>query len=288
MHVTEYTSKRVNALNKMSFPELTLPVNLKILWIETVDEAFMRSGVLKQLHEHSFFEIHFVFSGEITYECDGEIIPLRCGQAILIPAHITHRYIRASSDILKTAIAFSVDKSALELLQLKDMDVKSIDFADEVIQGLNFILKQSEISDLFTPSLIAGRTMEILYAVFQNLHLPIPEIKRDSCDPRFLVAKAFIENNSNRIISCDDVARECCLSTRQLSRVFKTETGSSPSEYIILTKVKRAKKLLLDKRYTIKEVSFLLGFENESSFVSFFKRHCAMPPGTFRKEMSEK
>ena len=288
MYVTEYTSKRANTLNKMSFPELTLPVNLKILWIETVDEAFIRSGILKHHHEHSFFEIHFVFAGEITYECDGEIIHLHCGQAVLIPAHITHRYIRASSDILKTAIAFSVDKSALELLQLKNAEVKSMDYSNEVLQGLNYILKQSESIDLFTPSLIAGRTMEILYTVFQNLHIRIPEIKRSSCDPRFLVAKVFIENNNNRIISCDEVAKECCLSTRQLSRIFKTETGIPPSEYIVLTKVKLAKKLLLDSRYTIKEVGFLLGFENESSFVSFFKRHCAMSPGIFRKEMSEK
>ena len=125
------------------------------------------------------------------------------------------------------------------------------------------------------------------YSFFYLLGIKIPKRNNLTSDPRFLVAKTFIESNTGRLITCSDISKECCLSTRQLSRIFKTETGKSLSKYIIAAKIKRAKRLLLDTQHSIKEISFLLGFENESSFSSFFKRYCEMTPGSFRTKMSK-
>ena len=50
-------------------------------------------------------------------------------------------------------------------------------------------------------------------------------------------------------------------------------------------KVKKAKRLLLESNLSIKEISFILGFENEGSFILFFKKHCSTTPGSFRKNV---
>jgi AraC-like DNA-binding protein len=47
--------------------------------------------------------------------------------------------------------------------------------------------------------------------------------------------------------------------------------------------VSYAKQLLLEDK-SVKEIGYSLGFDNESGFVSFFKRHCGVSPGVYKKE----
>ena len=288
MFLTDKTRKQIETVNKMSLFETELPLSLDILWIETVRESELRSRVRKQFHEHSFFEVHLVLSGSITYELDTDKLTLLSGQALLIPAGTVHRYLSATGDILKTAIAFSPDKTARELLGLDSFAPRCVAFPDTVPQIFTSLLQQSGEDDLFRSFFLTSRAMEMLYQIFRAYDLPIPAGRNDFRDPRFLVAKAYIENNLHRSLTCDRIAAECCLSTRQLNRIFHTETEKSLSEYIVAERIKTAKKLLREHQYTVKEIAFSLGFENEGSFISFFKRHCGQPPGIFRKEMSEK
>lgn len=287
MFATEYTDKRADALNKISFPHLELPLNLNILWVSAAGKAYLNTNIRKHAHEHSFFELHFVLDGIIAYTCGTDVFTLNSGEALFIPPHTKHHY-QPSSEALKITLAFSADDNALELLQLKNRAATRIDYSDKITQCLNFILRHSEISDLFTSQLIVGRALEIVYSFLYALNIKIPKNSNDSRDPRFFMAKAYIENNSDKLLTCNDVSKECCLSTKQLSRIFKTETGQTLTDYIVACKIKQIKRLLLDTQYSVKEIGFLLGFENESNFVSFFKRHCELPPGAFRAKMSEK
>lgn len=287
MFATEYTDKRADALSNISFPHLELPVNLNILWVSAAGKSLLNHSQRKQAHKHSFFEIHFVMDGIVAYTCGNDAFTLSGGEALFIPPHTIHRY-QPSNEALKITLAFSADDNALTLLQLRSKPVTRIDYSEKIAQCLNFMLRHSEISDLFTSQLILGRAFEILYSFFYALDVKIPKNSNYSYDPRFVMAKAYIENNTDKLLTCDDVSKECCLSTKQLSRIFNTETGRSLADYITTAKIKHAKRLLIDTQHSIKEIGFLLGFENESNFVSFFKRHCRSTPGAFRKEMSEK
>ena len=287
MVTTEYTEKRAEALNRMSLPHVELPVNLAVLWVSAAGKTRLNSDVHKRAHEHAFFEIHFVLDGIITYACGTDTFTVSGGEALFIPPHTKHRY-TPSNEALKITLAFSADDDALELLQLKRRTVTRVDYSDKIAQCLNFMLRHSEISDLFTSQLIVGRALEIVYSFLYALKIKIPKNSNDSRDPRFFMAKAYIENNADKLLTCNDVAKECCLSTKQLTRIFTAETGQSLADYITASKLKHAKRLLIDTQHSVKAIGFLLGFENESSFVSFFRRHHGTPPGAFRREMSEK
>ena len=50
-----------------------------------------------------------------------------------------------------------------------------------------------------------------------------------------------------------------------------------------ITEINSAKELLLDEAYSVKEIRYALGFDNECGFISFFKRHTGTPPGIYRK-----
>ena len=284
MSIMEYTPARAEALSKMNIPEIEFPIQLKILWFDVIHSNDRLHTIYTGTHSHSFIEIHFVFASEVSYEIHGNTITLSQGQALLIPPHTPHRYTGCSHNFSKTSLAFSLEKSETSFALSTFVKYTTFPFMDNVQENVDFILRQSEQNDFFSPTLIGNRILEILYSVCHALHLSLPGNPTNTTDARLSVAKRYIKENRNRLITCEDVAQECCLSRKQLNRIFKKDSDVTLHDYIIGTRIKYAKELLLQNKNSIKEISFLLGFENESSFISFFKRHCGMPPGTYRTE----
>lgn len=80
-----------------------------------------------------------------------------------------------------------------------------------------------------------------------------------------------------------EYAKESGLSYAQFFRRFKAYTGLTPSEYVNALRMKKAKKLLIESSLQIKEISDILGFENEYYFSNFFKKHLKVSPSAYRK-----
>ena len=261
----------------MSFPDFDLPMNLKNVWIEAVNFLGI-NNIAKDFHSHSFYEVHFVLSGSITYFLDDKQIKIEEGNAIFIPANKVHKFFSSSEDVFKIAIAFLVDSNFLS-------ETKIFEFNEEIIKIFNKIFVLCQENNIFTNHIIGLKITEILYSLFESFSIHLPKSTEVKQDSRFLAAKSFIENNFQTKITTSQVANECCLSPKQMNRIFIKETGKNISNYINLVKIKNAKKLLLESDLSIKEICFVLGFENEGSFISFFKKHCGVTPGAFRKNV---
>lgn len=197
MLLSEYTMLRAKTLNKLNIPNIESPMNIKILWFESVDSVDIEKRIYTGVHAHSFCELHFVFSGAFTYECGGSITELTEGKAIFIPPDTQHRYVGCSDDLIKMSLAFSADDS--DLLQFPSKTYVNFNFPDDIAKNTDFILKHSEKSDIFAPSLISGRLLEIICSVCTSLDVGLPKKRESETDPRFLVAKAFIEKISTAL-----------------------------------------------------------------------------------------
>lgn len=281
MFLKEYTHQRAKALEHFHSSDMTqIP---DILWFELLDGENIREKTYPNTHSHTFFEIHLVYSGEVCYQCGNKKIPLGKNQAIFIPPKLPHRFVNSSENVCKASMAFSV--SDCTMLQ-KELQI--CDFPKEIYEITDFILTVSMQKTQLHSLIILGRVYEILQIIFRCLNIFLPEIETSENDARIAVAKSFIQKNIHKRICSGDVAKECCLSSKQLGRIFRQQTGHSVYSYISEAKLEYSKKLLLQNQKSIKEISLLTGFENESGFVSFFKRHCGMPPGMFRELRCQK
>ena len=95
--------------------------------------------------------------------------------------------------------------------------------------------------------------------------------------------KAYIDENYARDISLDDVSRMVDISPYYFSKLFKQEVGENFIEYVTRTRIKNARRLLEDSRYSIKEVCIMSGYSDPNYFSRIFKKYEGITPSEYRE-----
>ncbi|HVG20103.1 MAG TPA: AraC family transcriptional regulator [Blastocatellia bacterium] len=95
-------------------------------------------------------------------------------------------------------------------------------------------------------------------------------------------ATEFIEENIERDLGINEIANAVDLSPFHFARSFKQATGVSPHQYLIKSRVERAKALLAEGTLPIVEVGLRVGFKNQSHFTTIFRKLTSVTPGAYR------
>jgi len=93
---------------------------------------------------------------------------------------------------------------------------------------------------------------------------------------------SYINEHLAESLTLDSLSKRASLSPYYFSRVFTRETGMSPHQYIILSRVNSAKYLLKTTSLSIKEIAFSCGFTSESNFCYTFKKWEKVTPSDYR------
>ena len=78
------------------------------------------------------------------------------------------------------------------------------------------------------------------------------------------------------------LAREFALSESTLKRHFKAVYGKTMYEYYLEKKMELAKRLLQEKKISVTETAYMLGYEKVSAFISMFKKVHKVLPGSLK------
>lgn len=79
-----------------------------------------------------------------------------------------------------------------------------------------------------------------------------------------------------------ELAREFALSESTLKRHFKAVYGKTMYEYYLEKKMDLAKWLLVEKKISVSETAYMLGYEKVSAFIIIFKKHHKVLPGSLK------
>lgn len=93
----------------------------------------------------------------------------------------------------------------------------------------------------------------------------------------------YINNNLETSIQLDTLASIANLSRYYFIRAFKEETGMTPHEYVLKTRINRAIYCLSATQLTLSEITYKCGFSNESAFSNTFKKITGKTPMSYRK-----
>ena len=93
---------------------------------------------------------------------------------------------------------------------------------------------------------------------------------------------SYIEKNYYEDLKLDDIAKTYYINPQYLSRLFKSTMGINFSEYLINTRIERAKILLKETNLKINVIAYKTGFNSVNYFVNCFKKKTGVSPSHYR------
>jgi DNA-binding response OmpR family regulator len=100
------------------------------------------------------------------------------------------------------------------------------------------------------------------------------------------LVKVIEENIDEPALTAAFLEKEFCLSKMQLYRKLKILTGMTPGEFIKHLRLKHASRLLTSTSFTVSEIFFRSGFNNESYFFREFKKRYNCAPNEYREKQT--
>lgn len=97
-------------------------------------------------------------------------------------------------------------------------------------------------------------------------------------------AVRYINNHFSEKVRIQDLAKKIGISRSYLVKLMKQETGMSPQEYLIETRMRRAADLLSRSNDPIRTIAAECGYEDALAFSKVFKSRYGCNPSDFRAQ----
>lgn len=226
--------------------------------------------------------ITHIIDGTFTYIKDGKHITARAGDTVILDCYKPHEYY--TNDSFESIWIHISGANSFELFEeIEKTDVNLIKCRDiNHVKKLLFRIYDS-ISGVNPPSEL-NISLDI-YKIFAELLNPQSiKSKGDSnYEDSIQDVKNYIAENLNEKLTVQRLANESHMSTSHFSRVFKQQTGFSPYDYVLITRLNKAKYLLQKTEMSVSSIAYETGFNSESNFICFFTDNEGISPGKFRK-----
>jgi AraC-like DNA-binding protein len=130
---------------------------------------------------------------------------------------------------------------------------------------------------------LAGlRLLEVVAAhLAEHANRSLIAARQDDPAP-VMQAKALIDTRAGERLPLSLLAQHVHLSPYYLSKMFKTATGMTLTEYIARVRIEKAKRLLGNRHMRITEIASDAGFQSISQFNRTFRRYTGSSPTAYR------
>jgi len=160
---------------------------------------------------------------------------------------------------------------------------------EELSNIISKIIHICQSTSIFKDTLADLSLQELLVKIVQSQTLKgVSEGRGKTNNPVLLHIIEVIRDNISNKIELQSIAKNAGLSTSSLYRLFKNDLGVSPVEFVMLEKIKLAKKYLTDKDVYIKNVSYQAGFEDSNYFIRLFKHYEGITPKQYQQLLHKK
>mgnify|MGYP001776379461 FL=1 len=99
-------------------------------------------------------------------------------------------------------------------------------------------------------------------------------------------ARIIMRENFLTGISPKDVAQQINMGYSWFRKLFKEYTNVSPARFILELKLQKAKSLLLNSSLSVKEISYMVGYEDATYFTALFKKYTGFTPLAYKEQLS--
>jgi len=260
-----------------------------------------RSHDEENYHSHDFPELAYVLSGVGKYRIDDAIYDVKEGDLIAINPGVRHQALYTEPDNATTEFFVGFTDVRFAGLPVNHLplpqDSPIISVKGEIKQKFSRICAsmEAENSVSWEGRYFMQKTylMQMLLLLLKEQIQPV-ELKTgyafESVNKKHVVERIvdYFNEHFAEKISLDQIAENMYLSPFYISKIFKSETGHTPINYLIKIRMERAKELLEnDWEGSIQEVAATVGYEDAYHFSKLFKKSFGVSPSEVRKKGRE-
>jgi AraC-like DNA-binding protein len=257
--------------------------------IGVADHRRAQEPLYRHFHPH-VMEFVYVDSGSIHYEIENEAFLINGGELITTWPGEKH----GTGGLPEEKVKFSwlglklsgetsfLGEQSSEVMLLKESLVNLKRRHFKCSKSL-----QAEFKEI--GHLLKGKQDYSQLMLRSRLFLLLIKIVKDSAEhgvvekKRFDSAIQIIQEKYCQKINLDSLAEASDLSLSHFKKEFKKDMGVSPYEYIIQKRIDKAKKLLAEKKLSITEIAYQLGYATSQHFATQFKKYTHFSPQQYRK-----
>ena len=226
--------------------------------------------------------ITHIIAGSFTFVKDGRHITAHAGDTVILDCYKPHEYY--TNDSFESIWIHISGSNSYTLFQEIEKNEGNLVKCQDIhhVKKLLFRIYDS-ISGVHPPSEL-NMSLDI-YKLFAELLNPqsIKSKGESDYEDNIQEIKKYIAENLNEKLTVQKLADKTHMSTSHFSRVFKQQTGFSPYDYVLITRLNKAKYLLQKTDMTVASIAYEIGFNSESNFIYFFTESEGISPGKFRK-----
>lgn len=256
-------------------------------------------------HEHAFFELIYILSGNCIQHFQESNIRLYKGDLCMMAPDVTHGIeVMNDSIVLNILIRYSTfmdifmntvrDKTQISQFFLENIYYKKkmnyILFhtqGDTVIRNyiLDMYLEQiylDEFSDRIICSILTIFFTQLIRWHKKTIELPRTHLKKNDLEHEIT---SYIMEHYNEV-SIEQVAEHFHFTRQHCSRLIKDISGYTFSEFLTNIRMRQGENLLAHTALSIADISEKLGYKNPETFIRAFKKSAGCNPTDFRKQIS--
>ena len=248
---------------------------------------------MSRLHFHNYYELLLPLTSPGNIFVNDQVYPLRRGTLYLIGENTLHRTMSTGSH---ARYVLHISRRTLTELSTPQTDFTRLTQDSFRRADLNRE-ELSEIVELFQAlerNKNDGSFGSDIYQVVALLNLLIRispvlnaatagESIRNKDFLRVSPILDYIRDKLSEPLSLDQIAGQFYISKHYLCRIFKSATGFSVMEYIIYSRVLKARQLL-QEGVSVQQAGELSGFSDNSHFIRTFGHLTGLTPGKYAKE----
>lgn len=252
------------------------------------------NGKIVAPHNHSgWCEIMLLKSGKCTFFVEDSKYKMSAGDLIIVNHAEVHSSIIEDDDkFQRIVISFNLKDYLNNTDGFKE--ISQLFFKRE--PGHNNLFPEGSIKDFvylldeMGEYISKNKSVVILRALFTLFLLKLTEAAQsidysekgvDYCEITLKIVD-YIEQNKDKPITLETIADHIFLNKYYISHIFKKNMGVSIGNYIIIRRIMYAQSLIVSG-VGLKDVAFMCGYQNYSSFFKAFVKVQKMSPTDFHK-----
>lgn len=206
------------------------------------------------------------FWGDSEMHIDGQVLKPNAEHYLLCPANTKYTQIYHNEELIAVHLVFTTGgPQKATLIRSTSPDIKD-----------NFIKLYTCWSQKKAGYVCQCKS--IIYDLFYKLYVSNPNKSGDKIQASMDYLHANYRSRNFRI---QEMVSRSCLSQAYFRRIFKQQYGCTVVEFINRLRIDYAKSLIESDRYSIKEISFMAGFEDEKYFSQVFKKVAGIQPSKY-------